>query len=100
MKHSLEQTLNKLSSFLNKTLTAQQMQQLVHHLQFENMKKNPAINPVYLEEVVRKNRPGSDYTFVRRGATGSHKDEMPPDYIIKFNEMTKKRFESLDLYQA
>lgn len=100
MKHSLEHTLKKLCDFLNKSLTTEQMQQLINHLQFDNMKKNPAINPVYLKEAVRKNRPGSDYTFVRRGATGSHRDEMTQEYVNKFNEMTNKRFEKLNLHQS
>lgn len=99
MKHSLEHTLTKLCNFLNKTLTTEQIQKLVQHLQFENMKNNPAINPLYLREAAQKNRPGSDYAFVRRGATDSHKDEMTQEYIDKFNEMTKKRFATLDLYQ-
>lgn len=75
------------------------MHQLVHHLQFENMKKNPAVNPPYIAEAARKNRPGSGYTFVRRGVTGSYKDEMTLEYVHKFNEKTSKRFETLDLYQ-
>lgn len=100
MKHSLQQTLNKLCEFLNKSLTTDQMQALMNHLQFENMKNNPAINPDHLKEAVQNNRPGSEYTFVRRGVTGSHKDEMPTEYIDKFNEITKKRFMGLDLYQS
>lgn len=98
MKHNLEHTLNELCDFLNKSLNPKQMQQLVHHLQFENMKRNPAINPPYIEEAARKNRPGSGYAFVRRGITGSYKDEMAPEYVSKFNEKTRKRFEMLDLY--
>lgn len=100
MKHNLENTLNKMCNFLSKTLSAEQLQRLMHHLQFENIKNNPAINPSYIEEAARKNRPGSGYAFVRRGITGSHKDEMPSEYVQKFNEMTKKRFESLGLYQS
>ncbi len=100
MKHNLEQTLTELCNFLNKSLTAEQVQQLVHHLHFENMKKNPAVNTPHMQEVAQKNRPGSDYAFVRRGITGSHKDEMPPEFERRFNEMTKKRFVALDLYQS
>lgn len=101
MKHSLEQTLSNLCDFLNKPLTTERMQKLVNHLQFENMKKNSAVNPLILNELARMNRPGTDYTFVRRGTTGSHKDEMPQEYISKFNEVTKKRFAALeDLYQS
>lgn len=100
LKQNLEQTLSKLCDFLKKPLTAEQMQKLVNHLQFVNMKNNPAINAPFLNELVQDNRPGSDFAFVRRGATGSHKDEMSQEYIGKFNEMTKKRFEALDLYQS
>ncbi|KAG4076460.1 hypothetical protein HA402_005903 [Bradysia odoriphaga] len=61
MKHNLEPTLNKLCNFLKKPLTVEQLQRLIHHLQFNNMKKNLAINIPYVEEYVRKNRPGSGY---------------------------------------
>ncbi|XP_037038671.1 sulfotransferase family cytosolic 1B member 1-like [Bradysia coprophila] len=100
MKHNLEHTLNELCNFLDKTLTAEQLQRLANHLQFDNMKKNPAVNPPYIEEAAQKNRPGSGFAFVRRGITGSYKDEMTPEYVRKFNEMTKKRFETLGLYQS
>lgn len=100
MKHDLEPTLKKLCNFLNKTLNIEQTLRLINHLQFARMKVNPAVNPVYLNEVVQKNRPGSEYSFVRRGVTESHKDEMPPEYIIKFDEVTKRRFEVFDLYQS
>lgn len=99
MKHNLENTLNVLCTFLNKCLTEEQMLQLTNHLQFKNMKVNPAINPDYLQVVVQKNRPGSDYMFVRRGDTGSYKDEMSQEYVNMFNEITRKRFQKLDLYQ-
>lgn len=100
MKHNLESTLSELCKFLNKFLTEQQMQQLIRHLQFENMKVNPGINPPYLKDFVQRNRPGSDYMFVRRGDTDSYKDEMPQDYIRKFTERTEKTFHSLGLYQS
>lgn len=99
MKHEMERTLNKLCNFLNKPLNIEQILRLINHLQFARMKMNPAVNPVYLNEFVQKNRPGSEYSFVRRGITDSHKDEMPQEYIARFDEMTKKRFEAIDLYQ-
>ncbi|KAJ6648392.1 Luciferin sulfotransferase [Pseudolycoriella hygida] len=98
MKHHMPRTLNELCVFLNKTLSGKQMEKLVSHLQFENMKENPGINPSHLKETVQRHRPGSEYTFIRRGITDSHKDEMPKEYIEKFNEMTKGRFHELGLY--
>lgn len=100
MKHNLENTLKVLCSFLNKYLTEEQMLQLINHLQFQNMKANPAINPDHLKVAVQQNRPGSDYMFVRRGDTGSYKDEMSQEYIKMFNEITRKRFQTLNLYQS
>lgn len=100
MKHNLELTLNELCIFLDTRITEQQMQRLIRHLQFQNMKANPAINPLHLKVAVQKNRPGSNYNFVRRGDIDSHKDEMSKEYIIKFNEITRMRLQSLGLYQS
>lgn len=98
MKHNMNSILNELCQFLNKPLSDEKLGCLREHLQFDKMKENPATNPPHLKTVVQKLRPGSDYTFLRRGQTGSHKDEMTQEFIQKFDEVTQKRLHAFRLY--
>lgn len=98
LKHNMNTVLNDLCQFLKKQLPDEKMQVLKQHLQFDRMKANSAINPPHLKAVVEKLRPGSDYTFLRRGQTESYKDEMPQEFIQKFNEITRERLHLFGLY--
>ncbi|XP_063710111.1 sulfotransferase 1A2-like [Culicoides brevitarsis] len=95
LKHNMDSVLTQLCNFLDKKLSPEKLSILKQHLQFDSMKANPAINPPHLKILVQKQRPGSEYTFLRRGQTGSHKDEMPPEFVDKFDEKTRKRLEGL-----
>uniref|UniRef100_A0A336MW82 CSON007198 protein n=1 Tax=Culicoides sonorensis TaxID=179676 RepID=A0A336MW82_CULSO len=86
MKSNLNEIIDELCSFLEKPLSEEKKKILFDHLQFDKMKCNPAINPPHLKDVVRKNRPGSDYVFLRRGQTESFRDEMPQEYVKMFND--------------
>lgn len=100
----MRETLIDLSKFLEKPLSEENLNKLIQHLQFDSMKVNPAVNyslrpPPHADEkyVERSKRTG--YNFIRRGQTGSYTDEMPKEYIQKFDAQTKIRFGSYsDLY--
>lgn len=98
LKHNMDTILNDLCHFLGKPLSNEKLVVLKEHLQFDKMKANPAINPPHLKTVVQKLRPGSDYTFLRRGQTGSHRDEMSPEFAQKFDEVTQERLKGFGLY--
>lgn len=98
MKHNMDSVLNDLCKFLHKKLPDEKIAILKQHLQFDKMKANPAINPPHLKTVVENLRPGSDYTFLRRGQTGSYRDEMPQEFIQKFDDITHERLHAFGLY--
>lgn len=68
----------------------------MNHLQFENMKYNPAVNYQSRQNDLQKDRiQKTGYTFIRRGETDSYKTEMPNEYIQRFEEYTKIRFDGI-----
>lgn len=101
LKHNLKDTLLELSTFLGKDLPEEKLQQLIQHLQFDNMKVNPAVNysmrPPPHEDARRLERgKRTGFNFIRRGQTGSYQDEMPKEFIEKFDKQTKDRFGNHD----
>uniref|UniRef100_A0A336K653 CSON012871 protein n=1 Tax=Culicoides sonorensis TaxID=179676 RepID=A0A336K653_CULSO len=99
MKHDLERTLLDLATFLEKDLPKSKLDQLIQHLQFDKMKNNVGVNyslqppPKNHQHSSRERSKVTGYNFLRRGETGSFKDEMPLEFIEKFNQKTKTRFD-------
>lgn len=87
MKQDLRTTIKKTAAFLDKPLSDSQIEALYHHLQFDNMKNNAAVNHKNLQQ----------NTFMRKGKSGSYKEEMPKEWIEKFDEATKKAYEGTGL---
>lgn len=79
------------AKFLGKELTQDQVSQLTHHLSFEQMSKNPAVN---YEDVVSnmRNLHGTfhDSKFMRKGQVGSYKEEMTPEMLEKFDKWSER----------
>ncbi|XP_063701781.1 sulfotransferase 1E1-like [Culicoides brevitarsis] len=97
LKHNLRATLVDLANFLGKSLSEEQLEKLEQHLQFENIKNNPAVNyslqpppEGHVDDDQNKRR--KEFNFIRRGQTGSHRDEMPQEIIERFDKKTKERF--------
>lgn len=95
----MEKVIQDLCKFLNKSLTPSETEILLSHLSFTNMKANPAINGEEMQPTIEAFHPGTTYTFMRQGGIDSFIEEMPPKYIWRIDEVTKKRFKYLDLYQ-
>ncbi|KAH8347707.1 hypothetical protein KR084_000305 [Drosophila pseudotakahashii] len=86
MKKDLRGVINDVSTFLNKPINDQQMEQLLRHLSFEEMKKNPTTNHLWeLAQVKHKNAGKEKHPFVRRGDVDGYKDELTPEQIEKAN---------------
>jgi hypothetical protein len=78
MKSDLGGVIRRVSQFLQKPLTDEQIEVLIHHLDFESLKKNPAVNYKPLEhEHLCKLRAKS--LFVRKGTVGDYKTIMSLD---------------------
>ncbi|KAJ3621882.1 hypothetical protein MTP99_002433 [Tenebrio molitor] len=65
MKSDLGGVIRRVSQFLQKTLTDEQIEVLVHHLDFESLKNNPAVNYTPEHERLGKLRPKSK--IIRKG---------------------------------
>lgn len=102
MKTNLEGTLKSLAGFLEKELSEDDLNKLCEHLDFQSMKTNPLVN---VDELIRfrKKQYGleeSEFTFIRKGKIGSHKEEMPEDFVEKFNRKTIETFQGLGISYA
>lgn len=90
MIQDLDGVIGKVQNFLGKSYAKEQIEQLKNHLSFANMKVNDAVN--------RSNEllgaPLDRTIFMRKGKIGSYKDEMPEEYIKKFDEWLSKSLEN------
>ncbi|XP_070134661.1 luciferin sulfotransferase-like [Drosophila bipectinata] len=86
MKKNLRGVIDDVSRFLNKPVTEKQMEKLLKHLSFEEMKKNPTTNHLWeLSQVKNKDAGKEKHNFVRRGQVNGYKDELKPEQIAKAN---------------
>ncbi|VEN33642.1 unnamed protein product [Callosobruchus maculatus] len=94
--------IRKVASFLERPLSDEQVVKLRDHLSFDSMKKNPAVNNEELIETVRKEQGrGKAETFhIRRGKTDSHKEEMSPEMIKRFDEWIEANTRNTDFIIA
>jgi len=83
MKKNLPSVLEKVSSFLGKSLTENDKSKLADHLSFENMKKNPATNYDEITMLFSEKLHGRELKnpFIRKGKVGAWKEELSPKQI-------------------
>nr|CAI5828440.1 unnamed protein product [Callosobruchus analis] len=98
MIKDLPGTMRKVASFLEKPLTDDQISNLKDHLSFDSMKKNSAVNNEELIKIVRKQqgRGEAETGHMRRGEAGSHKDEMSPEMVKRFDEWIEANTRNTD----
>ncbi|XP_017835448.1 sulfotransferase 1E1-like [Drosophila busckii] len=96
MKSNLRGVVEDLCQFLNKTVTEQQMERLLKHLSFEEMKKNPTTNHRWEhgQRPKQNNNNNEVYNFIRRGKVGGYKDVLSPQLIDKANAYIEQRLQA------
>ncbi|KAK5650682.1 hypothetical protein RI129_001711 [Pyrocoelia pectoralis] len=87
MKSDLRAVIRKVSTFLGKSLTMKQEEELVKWLDFESFKKNDAVNQVHFYK-----KDG----FVRKGKIGGYKEEMSPELILEFDKWSNECLKNSD----
>ncbi|XP_054089288.1 amine sulfotransferase-like [Zeugodacus cucurbitae] len=99
MKLNLHQVIEDICKFLNKTISEAQIEQMLQHLSFEQMKKNPKLNHHWEFEQVRAKLKSEyeDNNFMRRGKAGGYKDELSADIIAKLEDMIQRNLDHYDL---
>lgn len=79
MQSDLRSVILQVASFLDKTVTEDQIEKLLAHLNFESMKNNDAVN---YEAFYRDN----PIKHMRKGIVGDHKSIMSEEIIKEFDE--------------
>ncbi|XP_001361084.3 sulfotransferase 1E1-like [Drosophila pseudoobscura] len=91
MKKDLRAVVEDLCRFLNKPIVDQPMDQLLKHLSFEEMKKNPTTNHLWeISQVNHKDAGKEKHNFVRRGKVNGYKDELSGEQIEKANHYIQR----------
>ncbi|XP_070140512.1 sulfotransferase 1 family member D1-like [Drosophila kikkawai] len=91
MKKDLRGVINEVSTFLNKPVSEEQMERLLKHLSFEEMKKNPTTNHRWEQAQLKLKDAGKEkHNFIRKGQVNGYKDELKPEQIKKANERIQK----------
>ncbi len=94
----LRSIVSKVSDFLGRTLNENQTDQLLDHLSFESMKKNPAINSDYLNSFVsRFNISKESGEFVRSGKVGEWRTSMKPELQDRFQNWITKNSKTVGI---
>lgn len=82
MKADLRSVILKVAAFLDKTLTEDQIEKLLVHLDFDSMKDNMAVN----YELIKS----SSIKHMRKGIVGDYKNVMSNETIKEFDEWISK----------
>ncbi|KAF2890732.1 hypothetical protein ILUMI_15441 [Ignelater luminosus] len=91
MKDDLPAMIKKVATFLGKTFTEEEIQKLSEHLNFESMKKNPAVNHEEIFKILRKSGyTTSNHSFLRSGKVGAFKSKLSPDMIKEFQTWSEE----------
>ncbi|XP_037072597.1 sulfotransferase 1C4-like [Pollicipes pollicipes] len=94
MKVDLKGVIRRVSDFLGKKLSADQMEMLCEHLKFDNFKKNPYVNFDMFKEVGMLSEQES---FVRKGKTGDWKNYFTPEMNARMDVWIQERLQGTDL---
>ncbi|XP_073836573.1 sulfotransferase 1 family member D1-like [Musca autumnalis] len=89
MKRDLAKVIEKLCTFLERPqLKGEEMENILNHLSFENMKGNDQTN---LTNIFKQQVPTikEEFQFMRRGIVGSFKDELSPDLQKKIDNWSR-----------
>ncbi|XP_013109277.2 sulfotransferase 1 family member D1 [Stomoxys calcitrans] len=89
MKKDMRGVIVRLCEFLERPqLAPEDMEKLLEHLSFSNMKDNKQVN--LTSEIKQLSKEVKDeFEFMRRGIVGSFKDEMTPELQAKINKWSE-----------
>ncbi|XP_039966702.1 sulfotransferase 1 family member D1-like isoform X1 [Bactrocera tryoni] len=101
MKRNLRGVLERLNVFLEKpALTEEQMEKLLKHLSFENMKANHQTNPTEIIKGSGQRTVATDFEFMRRGIVGSYKDELSERNQRRINDWSEQFLSQFNVREA
>lgn len=86
-------TILKVSQFLGKTITPEQLQQLKSHLSFDNFKKNKSVNG---ENKKRIGLYKTDGEFIRSGNINGWKEYFTKEMDIEADQWIEKNLKLIE----
>lgn len=90
--------INRISNFLSKPLKEDQIEKLLNHVSFENMKNNEAVNYKHdIKYFERFNLVDEKESFIRKGKVGAWREAVGSTLAERFDEWIKKHSEDLNL---
>ncbi|GFR69498.1 amine sulfotransferase [Elysia marginata] len=84
----LEKNVRIIAKFLEKQLTDKQVETIVRHCSFLNMKNNSAVNYDWLK---KRNLANKDVNFMRKGQVGDWKNHLSEDIVRRLDEMVASK---------
>ncbi|XP_055691164.1 luciferin sulfotransferase-like [Lutzomyia longipalpis] len=92
MKFNHPAVIERTAAFFRKTYSKEQIDVLADHLSFAKFSKNTSCNMEFIlkmvEDSLNVKMVDPNFRITRKGAVGSHKEEMTPELIAKFNDWT------------
>lgn len=100
LKKDLPTVIRRVAKYLDKEVPDGQMEILVNHLSFKQMKENKAVNYEQVQEWLKDclgDAYESDGIFMRSGAIGSHKTQITEEMIKTMDNWIEENTAETDL---
>lgn len=93
----MKTVIYKTADFIGKDIDKDEVEKLLIHLSFSNMKKNPAVNHETVVEAKKKhNLSSKDGHFMRRGIVGDWKEAMDSILYERFEKWEIKNLNGIN----
>lgn len=94
MKADLESIIHKITKFLGKTVTDEQMKALLQHVHIDTMRENKYVNKDdYFQHIQSITGNKFDGKFINKGQVGTFKEAMTPETIEKYDKLAQEIYD-------
>lgn len=99
MQNDLAAVISGTAKFLGKEITDDEMERMLKHLNFKNMKDNPSVNFDSITHTLKEKNICKDVNanFMRKGKSGSYKEFMTDDVAEKVDTWSKEILKNSEL---
>eukprot|EP00111_Clytia_hemisphaerica_P008104 TCONS_00023633-protein len=98
MQADLPKVIKRIASFLEVTISDEDVLRLCDHVSFEKMKANPMVNKdEYFEERKKAMNNGYAGKFINKGKSGTWKEYLTDEMVQRFEQWEEKWLKDTDL---